>query len=373
MYREIRPPCLAECTEYKEQFINFHGQLLVHKMGNDTFELGPIRPPAEADSLLIRTTRGCPWNKCSFCKLFSGIRFSIRTLDEIKKDIESARLYYSGTRFETCFLQDGDSFAMRTKDLIEVLISLKKAFPFLKRISSYGRAQTMMRKSAAEMQEISDAGLNMLYSGIESGSDRVLEIVNKGVSQDAIIQSSLRAKQAGMSIMVFVILGLGGKELSTEHVAETAHVINTINPKSVRVMSLAVKPDTGLWEKIEDGLFTMLSETEMIEEQRQLITQLKGIHCHYGNFHGINLLTELKGILPEDKEKLLAIMDEFLSLSPDLKLNFIFGRRFGYYGRLTGFQKSPVFNSVQQQVAKYQNKNQESIEEVFHDARSRVI
>lgn len=337
------------------------------------FELGPIRPPAEADSLLIRTTRGCPWNKCHFCTLFKGMRFSIRTVEEIKQDIVSAKLHYAGTPFETCFLQDGDSFAMKTKNLIEVLTVLKEAFPSLRRISSYGRAQTMMRKSEAEMKEIHDAGLNMLYCGIESGSDQVLEMVNKGVTQNVIIDSTLQARQAGMSIMAFVILGLGGKELSHNHVSQTAHVLNAINPNSIRMMSLAVKQNTELGKQIENGSFTMLSETEMIEEQRRLIQSLEGIHSHYGNFHGINLLTEIEGVLPEDKTKLLSIIDGFLSLSPELRHNFILGRRIGDYGSLTNFLDSPNFQSVQKHVEKIMAENPDSLESVFHGLRNRII
>lgn len=337
------------------------------------FEQGPIRPPAEADSLLIRTTRGCPWNKCHFCTLFKGMPFSIRPVEDIKKDIASARLHYGGAPIETCFLQDGDSFAMRTKDLIKVLTTLKEAFPSLKRISSYGRAQTMMRKSEAEMKEIHDAGLNMLYSGIESGSDEVLKLVNKGVSQDALIQSSLRARQAGMSIMVFVILGLGGKELSAEHVSGTAHVLNTINPNSVRLMSLAVKQDSALMEKIKYGSYSMLSEAEMIDEQRRLIEQLRGVQSHYGNFHGINLLTEIDGILPKDKGKLLSIIDDFLSLDKDLQENFILGRRMGRYGQLAGYQDSTAFNVVQKQLEKIRDESPGQLESIFHDFRNRMI
>lgn len=337
------------------------------------FEQGPIRPPAEADSLLIRTTRGCPWNKCHFCTLFKGMRFSIRRVEEIKQDIEQAQHHYEGARFETCFLQDGDSFAMRTADLIEVLQTLKRAFPSLKRVSSYGRAQTMIRKSATEIQEIRDAGLNMLYCGIESGSDQVLDLVNKGVNQETLIQSALRARKAGMSLMVFVILGLGGKELSQQHVEHTAHVLRCINPNSIRVMSLAVKPQTELWNKIEAGSFTMLAEAEMIEEQRQLLAQLDGIHSHYGNFHGINLLTELEGTLPEDKQKLLGILDAFLGLPAELQHNFILGRRLRQYGGLDAFQQSPSFAVVQQQMETFQQSNPGGLEALFHDLRNRII
>lgn len=338
-----------------------------------TFEQGPIRPPAEADSLLIRTTRGCPWNRCHFCTLFDDVRFSIRTVGDIKNDIASARLHYNGAPFETCFLQDGDAFAMRTKDLLEVLKTLKEAFPSLARISSYGRAQTMMKKSQSEILEIKDAGLNMLYCGIESGSDNVLKTVHKGVRQEAIIQSTLRAREAGMSLMVFVILGLGGKELSKLHVHETAHVLNTINPSSIRVMSLAVKPHTELAKMIKRGTFTLLSENEMIKEQRELINRLENIHSHYGNFHSINLLTELEGVLPGDKVQLLSVIDTFLGLDTQLQNNFILGKRLGYYSHLSGFLQSLVFDTVQLQAEKIQRENPGSMEAIFHNLRNRII
>lgn len=337
------------------------------------FEQGPIRPPDESDSLLLRTTRGCPWNRCHFCTLFKGVRFSIRTVDEIKQDIVAARHHYNESALETCFLQDGDSFAMRTKDLLEVLKALKQTFPSLKRISSYGRAQSMRRKSATEMREIFDAGLNKLYCGIESGSNTVLETVNKGVSADSIVQSSLNAKQAGMSLVVFMILGLGGKEFSHQHINGTASVLNQINPDKIRVMSLAVKGESELSKMINKGSFTMLSEVEMIKEQRALINRLENIQSSYGNYHSVNLLTELVGILPEDKPELFAIIDNFLSLSDTLKLNFILGKRSGHYNRLSDFENSYAFSSIQKQVEKILKEAPTSFESIFHDLRNRFI
>lgn len=337
------------------------------------FELGPIRPPAEADSLLIRTTRGCPWNRCHFCTLFKDVRFSIRAVDEIKEDILAAQKYYDGSPFETCFLQDGDSFAMQTKDLIEVLKTVRRAFPSLKRISSYGRAQTMLRKSETEMREIHDAGLNMLYCGVESGSTKVLETVGKGITSESIIQSSHKAKQAGMSLMVFVILGLGGRELSADHVNETAHVLNQINPNSIRMMTLAVKEETEIGSMVKKGTFSLLSEIEMIQEQRGLIERLEGIHSDYGNYHSVNLLTELVGLLPEDRNKLLTIIDNFLSLREEVRNNFILGRRLGHYPNLSGFESSAAYNSVQKHMEKIQRDNPGSLEIVFHDLRNRLI
>ncbi len=162
------------------------------------FEQGPIRPVDEADSLLIRTTRGCPWNRCSFCSLYDTMKFSIRPVEEIKQDICAARDYFGGHPFETCFLQDGDSFVMRTKDLIEILETLTKAFPTLRQISSYGRAQTMVKKSSRAIKKICDAGLNKLYCGMKSGSRDVLDKIRKGITPESIIQSARMGPRLGL-------------------------------------------------------------------------------------------------------------------------------------------------------------------------------
>ncbi len=159
------------------------------------FEMGPIRPVDEADSLLIRTTRGCPWNRCTFCSLYDDFPFSLRSVTDIKKDILAARDYFNGHPFETCFLQDGDSFVMKTRDIIEVLDCLKKAFPTLKRISSYGRAQTMVKKAPDAIKQIHDAGLNKLYCGMESGSEKVLKNVQKGITPTSITSASPRSSR----------------------------------------------------------------------------------------------------------------------------------------------------------------------------------
>ncbi|WP_206355526.1 radical SAM protein [Vibrio maerlii] len=337
------------------------------------FDQGPIRPPSEADSLLIRTTEGCPWNKCTFCTLFKGMEFSIRPVEEIKQDIWNARRFYKDRVFETCFLQDGDSFAMETEDLLDVLTTLKEAFPELKRISSYGRAQTMRKKSAEEMKAICDAGLNMLYCGMESGSVDVLKRVKKGITPNYIVSSAKHAKKAGMEIMVFIILGLGGKELSHLHVAETAKILNEINPDEIRLLSLAVKPNTELMTSVEQGKFTMLSELEMVEEQRQLLALLDNIDSKYGNFHGINLLMEINGKLPEDKDKFLGIMDNFIALPRLEQMNFILGRRRNYYRQLSDLQPSFMYDLIKQDIDKIQRADPNAFESIFHSFRQQMI
>lgn len=337
------------------------------------FEQGPIRPPDEADSLLIRTTRGCPWNRCHFCTLYKDIQFTIRPLEEIKQDILAAKDYFGGHPFETCFLQDGDSFTMRTPDLLEILQTLKEIFPSLKTISSYGRAQTMARKSAAEMAEICDAGLNKLYCGMESGSLEVLEQTRKGTTPKTIIESSHKAKQAGMQLMMFTLLGLGGRELTDEHAKGSAEVLNQVDPTEVRLLSLVVKPGTGFAKMMDEGTFTLLTEVEMIEEQRRLLQQLTAITSWYVNYHSVNLMQEIRGNLPEDKAWMLSIIDQFLAMPLLEQQNFILGRRIGCYHRLADHTRSPHYEDVQKQLEKIQQAGPGAFDSIVHDLRGRFI
>ena len=342
-------------------------------MNHIPFEQGPIRPVDEADSLLIRTTRGCPWNRCTFCSLYDNMKFSLRSVDDIKQDIWAAKEYYNSHSFESCFLQDGDSFVMPTKDLVGILQTLKKAFPSLKRISSYGRAQTMVKKSSGAMKEICEAGLNKLYCGMESGSSKVLENVKKGITPDSIIRSAHMAKRAGMHTTQFIILGLGGTELSHLHATETAIVLNEINPDHIRVLTLGIKSGSQLDLQLKDGTFKLPSESSMIAEQRLLFENLNGITSHYANHHSVDLLLEIRGQLPDDKIKLLEIMDHFLKLNESDQLNFILGRRLGYYSRLDDLENKMQYSFVEKQINKIKNDADHSFEEVFHHLRNQMI
>ena len=337
------------------------------------FEMGPIRPVDEADSLLIRTTRGCPWNRCTFCTLYEDMQFSIRSVTEIKKDILAAKEYFHGHPFETCFLQDGDSFVMGTKALIEILETLRKAFPSLKRISSYGRAQTMVKKTPSAMKEIFDAGLNKLYCGMESGSAQVLEKVKKGITPESIIKSARMAREAGMDATQFIILGLGGKQLSNTHAIETAKVLNEINPDHIRVLTIGVKPGSGLDRQMAKGEFILPSEAQIISEQRLLLEHLEGITSHYANHHSIDLLLEVRGRLPGDKDRLLTILDRFLSLSDTDQINFVLGRRLGYYRYLSDMENDLQYQFVEKQAQKIRQTDPDSFEQIFHNLRCQVV
>ena len=342
-------------------------------MNTVPFELGPIRPVDEAESLLIRTTRGCPWNRCTFCVNYKDMKFSLRKLDEVKQDIVAAAKYYGNRAFETCFLQDGDSFLMKTAELIDLLTFLKQTFPGLKRISSYGRAQTMARKSLQEMEAICHAGLNKLYCGMESGSDKVLEKINKGVKADDIAIAGRRAKEAGISVSEFIILGLGGQALWEEHARETARVLNEINPHFIRVLTIGIKPGSGLLRQMEAGEYFLQTEKNIIEEQHLLIENLDGITSHYANHHAVDLLMEVRGQFPQDKPRLLAILDRYLSLPEEERIHFTLGKRLGIYQRLDDMYAAHLRRHVDAKLTEIRAAYPGQMEEIFHHLRAQIV
>jgi len=335
------------------------------------FEQGPIRPPSEAQSLLIRVTRNCPWNRCEFCPVYKGTDFSLRSVEEVKKDIDTIRvmadalkevswkqgsagevdrrllegvfsqssysdsyrnvaawLYYGG---ESAFLQDANTLIMKTPDLAEVVSYLKKTFPQLKRITSYARSQTLARKPVEDLKALREAGLNRIHVGLESGSDRVLELVRKGCTAAQQIEGGKRVVAAGIELSEYVMPGLGGRQLSEDHALETARVLNAVNPHFIRIRSLAIPQGTPLRERWEKGGFERLSDEEIVREERLFIDRLDGISSYLASDHILNLLEEVEGRLPGDKQKLLAVIDRFLSLPPEERLLFQLGRRLGVF------------------------------------------
>lgn len=231
----------------------------------------------------------------------------------------------------------------------------------------------MVKKTASDMKDIFEAGLNKLYCGMESGSASVLEKVKKGITPESIIKSARMAKQAGMDTTQFIILGLGGKQLSKLHAIETAKVLNEINPDYIRLLTIGVKPGTGLDSQIAKGEFILPSETHMISEQRLLLEHLENITSHYANHHSVDLLLEVRGSLPTDKDRMLTILDRFLFLSEADKINFILGRRLGYYRRLSDIKNELQYGIVEKQAQKIRRTNSDSFEQVFHDLRRQVI
>ena len=333
-----------------------------------SFEMGPSRPPSEARSLLLRLTRSCPWNKCEFCTTNKGKKFSLRTVEEIKKDIETVKaiqekilsqgdgkegnrrvaahahenppnesfwmvslwLFYGG---KTVFLQDANGIVLRTPDMVEVLKFLKQTLPTVERITSYGSSKVTAHKSLEELKEIHEAGLSRLHIGIESGYDEILKYVRKGVTAEEHIRAGQNVVASGISLSDYVMPGLGGKKWSQKHALETARVINEINPDFIRLRSLVLREGLPLYEKYKSGELELLSDDEVAREIAEFIRELK-VESNLVSDHIENLLPEVEGKLPEDQENILNVINRYLSLPSEERLIYRLGRRSGHYNGL---------------------------------------
>ena len=347
-----------------------------------TFEQGPIRPPSEATSLLLRITRNCPWNQCLFCPVYKNKKFSLRTVEEIKRDIQNAKdmaedikaiswrlgnsgqvnsevisyifnshgfsdsyksiamwLYYATG---ACFLQDADNLIMKTKDLVEVLNFLREKFPEITRVTTYSRSRTIFNKSVDSLKEIRKAGLNRIHIGMESGYDPVLKLVKKGVTVEQHVEAGRKVLDAGMELSEYVMPGLGGQEMWKEHAVETAKALNKINPHFIRLRSLRIPDRAPLFKKLRDGEFKMQTDDMLAQEIRLFLEGLEGINSMVTSDHIMNLLEEVTGKLPEDKEKILEVIKKYQQLPDNERLVYRVGRRGGAYRSTDDLERDPA-------------------------------
>jgi len=335
------------------------------------YELGPIRPPSEAKSLLIRITRNCGWNRCVFCPVYKGQKFEIRETEDVLRDIKTASEMY-GDIFNSVFLQDSDSLVAKTDEVVKIIKTIKDYFPRISRITSYSRARTIFRKELSELKALHDEGLSRLHMGLESGSNKVLELMKKGADAGMMIRAGLKVKDAGISLCFYIMPGLGGKKYSREHAIKTASVLNVVNPDYIRIRSLFVQVNTPLEEMRASGEFLELSEIEIIREIRLLIEKLKGINSRFISDHSLNLLMELNGTLPRDKPDLLQKTDRFLNLDEREKINFITGRRTGIYARLSDMHNDYLHSRVEEYLNDLEIQN-ENIDAYLRSLRGMYI
>jgi radical SAM superfamily enzyme YgiQ (UPF0313 family) len=298
------------------------------------YEQGNIRPPSEASSLLVRVTRNCPWNQCLFCTSYKGTKFSRRTVEEVKKDIDSMAREYDGYPVRTAFLQDGDTLVLKTDDVLEIVRYLKQKFPTIERITSYARAPTLKRRTVEELKQLKEAGLTRLHVGMESGSEKVLKMIKKGITEDDIVIGGRHVKEAGIELSEYIMPGVGGRTLSEEHATETARLLNIIQPDFIRVRTFAMHPRSPMQEMLENGTFVPMTDEEVIGEIRLLLENLIKMHSYFccGD-HGLNLLMHVNGYLDENKEQILKDLDDYLSLSKEQKQAYSLLKR-GSYGNL---------------------------------------
>jgi radical SAM superfamily enzyme YgiQ (UPF0313 family) len=373
---------------------------------NNCFEQGPIRPPSEATSLLIRVTRNCPWNKCSFCHTYRGSKFELRSVEEVKKDIQAMKdiadqitgfswklgegghvnrnvlnqiynsnifcndffqtvagwLYFGG---ENVFLQDANSLILKTDDLLAILDFLREKFPQTKRITSYCRSHTAARKTLSEFEQLKKAGLSRIHIGMESGCDEVLSLIHKGVTASDHIKAGLTIRKAGIELSEYVMPGLGGVKWTRQHALETARVINAINPDFIRLRTLHVVPGTQMDELMKNGEFQPLNDEEILREINLFIKNLNVQGTYLASDHILNLMEELEGEFPADKPLILLAIRKFFDLSAEDRLIFRLGRRSGTLKKLDDLANEEAYLRLKSVVDRYSAKGDNVEEDII--------
>ncbi|MFZ5634160.1 MAG: radical SAM protein [Bacillota bacterium] len=282
------------------------------------YDMPLFRPPSEAFSLILQVTIGCSHNACTFCGMYKMKRFRVKEWDEIESDIREASDYARGA--ERIFLADGNALAMETDLMVRLLNKLYGTFPGLERVTAYAGPGDLLGKSAAELKTIRDSGLKMLYLGVESGSDGILKEVNKGVTSAGMVEAGRKAREAGFDLSVTVLTGLGGKAKSRENAVETAAVLNKIQPDYIGALTLTPTPNTVLYKQIKKGQFEPLTPRENIRELYWLVRGLSlDNKCLFRCNHASNYLP-LKGSLPEDRDRLAALLEDVVNNPQKYKL-----------------------------------------------------
>jgi hypothetical protein len=350
-------------------------------MTTPSFEQGPIRPPSEASSLLVRVIRNCTWNRCRFCPVYKGCRSSLRPVDEVLADVEAMRaaadvleraearegrdMVTTGALSDALsgalhaglvppeafqvalflreggravFLQDADPCAVAPEKLAAVLERTRDLFSSVTTVIAYGRAATLARRHPSDLTRLAAAGLSRVHIGMESGADAVLARVDKGCTAAQLIQAGRQVLEAGIELCFYVMPGLGGRDLADEHIRGTAAVLREVataaapeRPLVVRLRTTAVVPGTPLAADEAAGRFALPDDIEVVAELRALFEQLEGVRLELRSDHLLNLLPGLEGSLPADRARLVAMLDELLALPAAEQAEFALGARVGVF------------------------------------------
>jgi hypothetical protein len=376
-------------------------------------EQGPIRPPSESKSLLLRLTRNCPWNKCLFCPVYKGTTFSRRSLAEIKQEIDqlseivhdiqrvSSKLGFAGRITGTVishiypnkdynpfyrnvahwlyfgegsvFLQDANSLIMKPEDLAEILNYVRQKIPGIRRITSYARSRTLARRKLGQLVMLREAGLNRIHIGLESGYDPLLRFMEKGSTAADHIKAGCLVREAGISLSEYVMPGLGGKRWWREHALATADVLNRINPDFIRLRSLRVPKTAPLSEKIDNGEIELLDDDGVVREIRLFIENLDGITSTIASDHIMNLLEEISGTLPDDKEKMLSAADRYLDLPEEERMIYKVGRWGGAYRRVDDLRDPELKRKIQEVIHQWNLETPRQLDEIIKEIADQYI
>ncbi|NOY69566.1 MAG: radical SAM protein [Deltaproteobacteria bacterium] len=375
------------------------------------FEQGPIRPPSEAASLLIRVTRNCPWNRCTFCPVYKGARFSRRPAAHVKQDIdavyeqvcaiqslagtsesisrididthvaklssESRSAFYAALNWyaggmRSVFLQDANSLVIDPHELAGILVHLRTRFAWVSRITSYARSGTVARISDNDMKMLAEAGLNRIHIGMESGSDEVLAMVKKGATKEIHVKAGRKVRAAGIGLSEYVMPGLGGKKLSGPHARQTADALNKINPDFIRLRTLAIPQNIPLFDDYSAGRFEKLTDMEAAKEILIFLESLDGITSTIKSDHILNLFEDLEGKFPDDRRKMIGIVKTFLEMPEKRRMLYQVGRRLGYLRGISGLDDPRVVSRIEA-VCKRHGITPENVDAFIDEAMKRFI
>ncbi len=355
------------------------------------FEIGRIRPPSEANSLLLRVTRSCPWNRCKFCGIYRGQQFSVRPVEHLLRDIDRVKHYsdqitlivqqegdaypqllalersldqgelqafHSAIRWlqggmKSVFLQDANSLVIKAADMIRILEYLRQVFPQIERITSYARSHSIARIADEDLARMARAGLNRIHIGLESAADVVLSMVCKGVDKQTHILAGQKVKRAGIELSEYFMPGLGGEKYSRENALETADALNQINPDFIRIRTLGIPEDVDLYQDLQSGKFAPLGDVAKAVELLLMLDNLEGITSQVKSDHIVNLFAEVEGQLPTDQQKITEPIRRFLQMEEDEQLLYQVGRRCGIMTRLNDLNDRQLHNRAEQQKRHY--------------------
>jgi hypothetical protein len=362
---------------------------MTEKESYQGFETGPIRPPSEAGSLMLRITRNCPWNQCKFCGLYKGEKFSKRPMAHVKQDIDLIRasmdqiqaamnpdgdidvprlaagttrkdqaafhaaLNWHQGKMESVFLQDANTLIIKPDDLVEILDYLRKQFPRIQRITSYARSHTIARISDADMARLAEAGLDRIHIGMESAADEVLDFVKKGVDKITHIKAGQRVKRANIELSEYFMPGLGGAAHSHANALETADAMNQINPDFIRIRTLAVTDFSDLAKDARKGQFTPLNDRDTAKELLMFLEKLEGITSAIKSDHILNLFQEVDGVLPKDRDAMTYPIQKFLAMPPEQQMLYRIGRRANIFSKLEDLNNQTLLAHVEKIQTNY--------------------
>ena len=267
------------------------------------------RPPSEARSLIIQVTIGCAHNTCTFCNMYKEKTFRIRRMDEILADLEEVSHNRYAPYIERVFLADGDALVIKTEDLLTILEEVRRLFPGVKRVASYGTAQDILRKTEEDLRKLREAGLGIVYVGAESGDNEILEYIHKGVTEEEVIAAGQKLKRCGIQTSVTLISGLGGRGRVRQHALSCARLVTEMNPEYASFLTLRLYEGTPMYADVVEGRFARITPDEIMDEMEIFLKHVDSPGTVFRTNHASNYVV-LAGNLNDDIPEMMATLEE---------------------------------------------------------------